>query len=187
MALQVLTRLAARTGQTRLRERADTLVVGLSSLLARRGGGTAAILSGLAEHLDGETGPVRIAARGKVRLRAGPDPDAADRVRIVAELSEGWHLNSDKPLQDYLIPTRLSDAQGDALAEPIFPEAKVRTLAFQRQALSLYEGRVILSAELPEADGVGSTAIVQVELQACDDRVCLAPETVRFQVPIASP
>jgi len=187
VALQVLARLAVRTGDSRHRERADALVIGLSSLLAERRGGTAAILAGLAEHIDGETGAVRTAARGKVRLSARPDPDAPGRVRIVAELADGWHLNSNAPLQDYLIPTQVNDRTGNALADPVFPEPLVRTLAFQRQPLSLYEGRVVASAALPEADGVGNTARVTVELQACDDRVCLAPESVDFQVPVTSP
>jgi len=187
VALQAITRLAVRTGEQRHRERADELVVGLSPLLAARGGGTAAILTGLAEHLGGETGPVRTAARGKVRVEVRRDAQAPERVRIVAELSEGWHLNSAQPLQDYLIPMRLTDGEGEALTDPVFPEPLVRTLAFQRQALSLYEGRVVMSAELPEGDGdgtgVGTTVPVLIEMQACDERVCLAPETLRFEVP----
>src|SRR5690606_9821480 len=47
-------------------------------------------------------------------------------------LSEGWHMNAHKPLEDYLIPTELTveGPEGVRVEKIAYPEAEVRRFAF---------------------------------------------------------
>ena len=48
------------------------------------------------------------------------------RVALVATIAPGWHVNSDKPLEDYLIPTEaaVAPAVGLSFAAPAYPAHK---------------------------------------------------------------
>ena len=106
------------------------------------------------------------------------------RVELVLELAEGRHVNSDAPLQDYLIGTSLTGGDGEPLEDVRYPEPVTRTLAFQSETPSLFEDRAVLKAALPEAANGGALTL---RLQACSEKVCLAPETLRLEVPRAPP
>ena len=181
VALRVFVRLFARTGDARWQAEAETLIDAFSGTLANQGGGMSAMLTGVAEHVDGERGSVRHVARGTVRAEARRLDN--DKLEVVLTLADGWHVNAREPLQDYLIGTELSGLDGAPLAELVYPDAVVRTLAFQNAELALYEEEVTLSALLPEDDTSALPAHVAVRLQACSDKICLAPETVVLEVP----
>jgi len=182
IALRVLARLYRRTGEARYGEEADQLIDAFSSALAEQTGGFYYLLTGLAEHLDVETGPTQYAARGVVRASARLLDD--ERMEINIDLKEGWHINAPEPLQDYLIPTSISDEQQQPLQGTEFPEPVMRKLGFQSETLSLYEGRVTLRAGMPEnADG-SPLVPINLTLQACSDEICLAPETLTLRVSI---
>jgi hypothetical protein len=76
-------------------------------------------------------------------------------------------------LQDSLIPTRI---EGDgAPVEVTYPSAKPVALSFAGGPVAVYEGAVTLGVRAASA-----SAAVKLSLQACNDRVCLLPETVRL-------
>ena len=221
VALRVLSRLHERTGERRYAEEADRLVDAFAGTVANRGGaGLSSFMGALAERLEGEAGPRRWSERGIARVVARVREN--DRVEVTIELADGWHLNSDAPLQDYLVATALGDVDGEPLEAARFPEPVERRLGFQRETLSLFEGEVTLSAALPASDvpaanareegaegragGAaspgsaraptdGGTAHVDgatprvvpivLRLQTCSDEVCLAPESLRLDVPLA--
>lgn len=59
----------------------------------------------------------------------------------------------------------------------------------RREPLTVYTGRVALSAQLSWSDGAGGesapVAPVVVRIQACDDTRCLRPEELALAVPAA--
>ncbi|MEE9319574.1 MAG: DUF255 domain-containing protein [Granulosicoccus sp.] len=180
IALRVLTRLYRRTGEAHYAEEADQLIGAFSSALAKQTGGFYYLLTGLAEHLDVETGPTQYAARGVVRASARLLGD--EQLEISIDLKEGWHINAPEPLQDYLIPTSIADQQQQPLQGVEFPVPVMRKLGFQSETLSLYEGQVTLRAGMP-ANTSGSPLVpVKLTLQACSDEICLAPETLTLRV-----
>ena len=181
VALRVLTRLFARTGDARWEAEAETLIDAFSGTLSERRGGMAAMLTGLAEHVDGERGSLLHVARGTVKAEARRVD--ADRIEVVLDLAEGWHVNAKEPLQDYLIGTALTGVGGEPLEEVTYPDPAIRTLSFQNSELALYDGEVVLSATLPDTAPAEMPAHVEVRLQACSDKICLAPETVVLEVP----
>jgi len=181
VALKVLVNLWNRTGDDQYREKAETLVAAFSQWLSRDGSGFGYFLTGTNDLLNGEVGAHRFAARGKVK--ASVTAVDGENISVNIDVAPGWHINSEKPLQDYLIPTMLTLAQSEPLKSVNYPEAIVTKLGFQRSELSLYEGSVQLTGALPELDSA-AYAEVELQLQACSDEICLAPETLLFKVPL---
>jgi len=149
--------------------------------LAQQPAGFYYLLTGVSEHVFGESGKRQFAANGKVKVTARR---AAERVNVTIDIAPGWHINADEPLQDYLIATQLTGANERQLPDTVYPEPVTRTLGFQRAALSLYENAITVSATLPTDDDADSHQPVQLQLQACNDKTCLAPETLTLSLPV---
>jgi thiol:disulfide interchange protein DsbD len=102
---------------------------------------------------------------------------------IEARVAPGWHVNSHKPSEDYLIPTQVRIDPNPAVAagEPRYPEGKSIKFAFAEKPLSVYEDR--FTVEVPVTfHGTAPGALTgAVEFQACNDKQCLAPASVKFE------
>ncbi len=101
------------------------------------------------------------------------------------EIKEGWHINAHKPLQQTLVATELSLADGSAwIVDAVtYPEPVLRTLPFDKNPLALYEGRVHMRAELSRHDEeIHEPVKLNLQLQACDQKACQSPETVVLTV-----
>ena len=173
VALRVFTKLWYRTGDIKHRESAEALLASFSGFLELDGSAFGYLLIGANELLNGESGDRLFAARGKVKAEARIRDN---QVEVLVDVAPGWHINAEKPLQDYLIGTRLTDAEDKPLSNVVYPQAKKRVLGFQRAELALYEGKVKITAALPEDN------TVSVQLQACSDEICLAPETLTLRL-----
>lgn len=112
-----------------------------------------------------------------LELRAGQ----AASFTLVATIREGFHVNSNKPLDEYLIPSRveLGGADQFELGKVDFPPAELKAFSFAPdEKLSVYEGTLRLPAELRAKDGAQAgthTLRVALHYQACNDEICLRP------------
>lgn len=112
----------------------------------------------------------------RLALAAG----AAADFTLVATILEGFHINSNKPAQDYLIPTRveLAAAPGFELEKVEFPPGELKSFSFAGdEKLSVYEGTLKVRARLrakSAAAGAHSLRLV-FHYQACNDQICLRP------------
>ena len=97
------------------------------------------------------------------------------KMEINIELKDGWHINSNEPLQDYLIATKVDVPVGIHVK---YPQPNKVKLGFQQHPLSLYEGRVRI--ELEKTGNSNITQMLSVPLQACNDNICLMPEQNSF-------
>lgn len=183
VALRVLTRLWHRTGEEKYRERAQAVLGSFSTYFEMDSSGFGYLLVGASELLNGESGHRQYSARGKVRVNAAAVDGSNIKVKI--SIAPGWHINAEEPLQDYLIGTRLTQVNDEPLAGVNYPESETRVLGFQRSALALYEGEVTLTAPMPEPAADGIVSAVALQLQACSDEICLAPETLTLPIPRA--
>ncbi|MBX2824281.1 MAG: DUF255 domain-containing protein [Gammaproteobacteria bacterium] len=183
-AARVLVRLWRRTGTPEYYDRALNLFGAFSADLARGASNFTYLLLALSELQEGETGHRQFAANGNVRVSARVD----NRQLVVrVNIAEGWHINSDQPLQDYLIGTSLMDAANEPLAGVNYPAAKRQVLGFQRSELALFDDQIEITAPVPASPvaQVGNNMPVVLNVQACNDKVCLAPETVILNVALA--
>jgi len=110
------------------------------------------------------------------------------QVAVVVDILRGYHMNSHKPTDPYLIPTTLT-AQlpaGIELAETIYPPGKLEKFVFSPdKPLDVYTGSVTLRLRLTAKSGAASgvTAIpMMLRYQACNDAACLPP----VKVPVAA-
>jgi len=118
--------------------------------------------------------------------RSAYEPGATARLAAVLTLEDAWHSNAHQPTYDYLIPTAVAVTvpAGWDEAAVSYPDSVSRTFAFADEPLDVYEGRVVMIAELPlpETASGSPTVTVAVTYQACDHDSCLAPETVTREV-----
>ena len=90
------------------------------------------------------------------------------------KIAPGWHINSDKPLNEDFIPTKLESQTKKALKGAVqYPAAINKNLKFNDEILALYEGDVEIIA--PLAKKVGDSVNLKLTLQACSDEICLEP------------
>jgi hypothetical protein len=195
VALDVLVKLALRTGEQKYRARAEALVAAFAGAIARTPAAYPHLLIGLSELRHGEAGERQFAAGGAVRAEARVTRATDHGATLVVDLQlrPGWHVNAEWPLQDYLVPTAVRLAGGDRgwrIERTVFPAPRTVRLGFQSETLALYEGTVRIEALLQETGGQGGALPclpVEVRLQACSDAVCLAPETLTLNVPVGPP
>lgn len=99
---------------------------------------------------------------------------------VTATIESGWHVNSNKPLDDFVIPTALSFDGTDLIAAE-YPPHTVRSFAFSgAQKLAVYEGtiRIPFTATLRTGDSIRG----KLHYQACNDNVCLPPRDVEVTI-----
>ena len=84
-------------------------------------------------------------------------------------------MNSNKPLQDYLLPTQV-DAKSAIKVR--YPESKIVKLGFQDESLSVFEDHfeILIQRKLRPK----SRESFELPLQACSDNICLLPEILDF-------
>ena len=101
---------------------------------------------------------------------------------IVMEIPSGYHVNANRPLGKYAIPTTLKiDASEGVRVGPVtYPRAIVRKLkATNNEALAVYEGRAIMRFNVTvPANYQGGEIVLKVHLrfQSCNDEVCFPPK-----------
>ncbi|MEM7392558.1 MAG: protein-disulfide reductase DsbD domain-containing protein, partial [Verrucomicrobiota bacterium] len=108
-------------------------------------------------------------------------PGSSFDIVVRIAIDETWHVNSEKPLEDFLKPTRLSltNASPFKLSGLVYPKAKTVTLDALGGDMSIYEGTVDIkgSIQVPASAKAGSVNIpLTIEWQACDDQICVLPE-----------
>lgn len=114
-------------------------------------------------------------------------PGGTAQLAATITIENGWHVNSDKPTLEYLIPTKLELTlpAGWAAPEITYPAAKMQKFAFQDEPLSVFDGTAVAKARLVvPADIALAQAPVKAVLsyQSCNDRQCLPPTTAEATV-----
>lgn len=104
-------------------------------------------------------------------------------VTIEMRIGPGWHVNSHKPKESYLIPTRATlKASGGTVSEIRYPQGVEKRFEFADQTLSVYEGTVRFTADLTAPDGMtGKISLTgALSYQACDEHACYPPATIQL-------
>ena len=103
------------------------------------------------------------------------------RGTIVMNVPAGLHANSNRPGNEYSIPTVVKvSAAGARVGGVSYPRGKSRKFAFSEDALNVYEGRAAFGFNLTvPAKYKGNTVKVRatIRYQTCSDQVCYPPKT----------
>src|SRR6478672_6649057 len=101
---------------------------------------------------------------------------------VVMDIPSGFHVNSNRPLEKFLIPTQLKiDApKGLRLGPVSYPRAVLRNFKFSKNRVSVYEGRATMrfNVTVPANFSTGSTELkAHLRYQSCNDEVCFPPQS----------
>lgn len=103
------------------------------------------------------------------------------RVSIVIDIPGGYHINSNRPLETYLIATsvKVEPENGLRAGAVSYPRPLLKAFKFSKKQLSVYEGQVRLKFNMtvPANYADGSAKVkARVRLQSCNDEVCFPPK-----------
>ncbi len=196
VAVRALAELGRRTGDRNATDRALAAVAAFAANIERMPAAYTYMLTGLAVALDGDAGPRATAGNGAVTAAATLRPaEQAGEYEVDLDLviKEGWHLNGPEPLQEDLIGTQLLGAGNTFRVTNLrYPQPLRTQVSTQSGDVLIYEGPQRISFGLRPSPATSPetlpiSAPISVRLQACDDQVCLLPETVVLELPLAGP
>lgn len=101
---------------------------------------------------------------------------------IVMDIPSGYHANSNRPLERFLIATQLQieAPQGIRVGPIVYPRPLLRSLKFSKSKVSVFEGRTAMrfSVTVPR-NFTGNSAELKARLrfQSCNDEACFPPQT----------
>jgi DsbC/DsbD-like thiol-disulfide interchange protein len=120
---------------------------------------------------------------------------ASDKVRkggrvqgtVVMDIPSGYHINSNRPLEKYLIASQLQfEAPAGVRVGPIiFPRPILRSLKFSKNKMAVFEGHTTIgfSVTVPASFKSNSVELKgRLRYQACNDDVCFPPKTTEVKV-----
>ncbi len=101
---------------------------------------------------------------------------------VLLDIPDGYHVNSNKPIGKYQIPTSLKIEVGDGVKTSAvsYPRALVKSFSFSDEKLAVFEGRaylrfnLIIPASFPHSKMLVKA---RVKYQSCSDSECYAPAT----------
>jgi thiol:disulfide interchange protein DsbD len=104
------------------------------------------------------------------------------RATVVMDIPSGLHVQSNRPLDKFLVPTKLDvETPSGMNVGPIsYPRALTRKLKFSKNNVAVYEGRTAIrfNVTVPANYSGGSGEIKgKLRFQACNDESCFPPVT----------
>ena len=105
------------------------------------------------------------------------------KIAVKVNIDPQWHINSNKPHEDYLIPSVLSidTTIGFTLFKIKYPNPEDRKLAFSDKPVSVFENEIYIGAlaVVPANLKPGTYKLpVIFNYQSCNDKTCLPPTSV---------
>ncbi len=102
---------------------------------------------------------------------------------IEIEIAENWHINSDAPKDEFLVPTKL-DFIGTGKIDFIkiaYPPAKEYKFDFSDSPVLVWEGKFYIPVKIKFSENIQpgvAPLVIKLEYQACNNKTCLAPNFV---------
>lgn len=109
-------------------------------------------------------------------------------VRVRAVIPRGWHIQSNAPLDEFLIPTELkASGEGVRFGKAVFPRPLLKDFPALGGKVALFEDTVDIAVTARGAKGKPDAKALTAALenskiglryQACNDSQCLPPKEV---------
>lgn len=108
--------------------------------------------------------------------------------KITVHVKEGYHVNSVKPTEDYMIPFKLTwDKGAFEFVDADYPQPKMEKYDFAPNPIAVYSGtfdivsRFKVSGSAPQGlSGLSG----KLRYQACNSTMCLPPKTIDIKMPV---
>ena len=109
-------------------------------------------------------------------------------VTVRAALPKGYHANTNKPTESYLIPMTLKWTSGPLDAQDIqYPKGTMEKYSFSDKPIVVVTGEFAITTKfkVPAGTAVGpANQTGSLRYQACDDHACYPPKTVAVAVTV---
>jgi cytochrome c biogenesis DsbD-like protein len=111
------------------------------------------------------------------------------QLAVVLKIRNGFHINAREKSAEYLIATdlRADPPKGFTAGQASYPKGELRTFAFSKAPLNVYQDKVILRLPVTaQADApLGEQHIpLKLRYQACSSELCLPPVTLDVDAPL---
>ena len=150
--------------------------------------GLATLVLALAPLSFGQPGRIRVDVLARL---ASDGAHAGSRVyaALEVELEQGYHVNSNQPLDDFLIPTvlTLDLPDGIGVRAIAYPDAILFDQTGQDTPLAVFEEKFVIGValDLSEALPLGDHVVpATLRYQACDETLCYLPTSVDTEFPL---
>tara|TARA_R110002072_G_scaffold64_4_gene316 strand:+ start:3400 stop:5571 length:2172 start_codon:yes stop_codon:yes gene_type:complete len=158
------------TGSAELEARINAVISGFSGLLMTSPSAFCFMLTAINRFLKGPTEPIQWTADGNLRISARREGVNAV---VKFQLAEGWHVNGPGAASEgsaNLIPTEISGGGSSH-----FPQTREIQVAFANAPLQVFEDYFEVSVQ-------NASTQLEVTFQACNNAVCLKPESVSLRL-----
>ncbi len=144
----------------------------------------------LSTFAGGQTAAPKVTLEGRV---VSDGVQAGEPLRVVFEvgLPRGFHVNSNEPREEFLIPTvlLLAPPVGLTVQQVRYPPPTLFKTRFSKRALSVFENRFRIGVSLGLAGELApgvQRIIATLRYQACTERVCYPPavSTTELEIPV---
>ena len=113
-------------------------------------------------------------------------PGKTAEVSVAIQIRPNYHINSNAPTDEYLIPTKLTWGSSSLqLTKTEYPEAETVNYSFSDKPLSVYSNKIVIVSHfaVPEKMPASLTELKgKLRYQACNNRACLPPKTANVTV-----
>jgi thioredoxin:protein disulfide reductase len=112
------------------------------------------------------------------------------KLAVKTTVEKGWHINSNKPKDDFLIATELtaaSDKNIASLTSVTYPKAQEIKLAISDKPVSVFEGELFIQGTIKINDSAQPseyTIVVNLGYQSCNNATCMPPKDVKDTIHI---
>ncbi len=201
VAVRILSRLTKRIGDPQYDDKAHEVLQAFSGNIAEYPGSYAYMLGQLHELLNGESGDTQFAARGAIKITGQIMNHLSEKnnqydVLITLDIADGWHINAEKPLHENLIPTsisldsdKLDSGETSSISSTNYPPPLLKSVDFEDQPLALYTEKIEISSifnhkklKTKEINMFDRTVDMVIQIQACNQTACLAPESIKLSL-----
>jgi len=134
-----------------------------------------------------------LCAQGNILSVAAPPKLLAKKnttvtAKLAVQLRNGYHVNSNTPSDDYLIPLRLTWTAAPLETKGVaYPKPKMEKYEFSEKPLSVFTGDfdLVTTFQVPASAAPGMQVISgKVRYQACTHKECFPPKTIEVKLPV---
>lgn len=128
---------------------------------------------------------LRVEPLPTVKVKKGSAPV----VTLKASLPAGYHANSNKPTESYLIPLTLKWTGGPLQMETVtYPQPSLEKYSFSDKPISVVTGEFAISTKFKVPSDAPNGPAAQtgtLRYQACDNKACYPPKSVPVNVTVS--
>ncbi|MCK4645223.1 MAG: hypothetical protein KAU46_03140 [Candidatus Aminicenantes bacterium] len=121
----------------------------------------------------------------------GVHPGETFKIAVLVKISPGWHIHASELSDQFLIPTELlfEENEKTEVTQFHYPEPKLEKYEYSASELEVYDGEIILGAWVKTSSELKPgkyTLKGELDYQACDNRSCLSPKKIEFEIAFKS-